>query len=349
MSRSAEGISEHSVKAIVFDRFGEPREVLQVRDVPVPEPGPGQVRVRMIASPINPSDLMVVRGQYGRLPMLPATPGFEGAGIVDKAGPGLLRLLRGLRPGRRVAVLNGKGGTWQERVVISARQLVPIPDDVPDEQAAAFFVNPATALLITRRVLKVPSGNWLLQTAAGSTLGKMVIRLGRHYGFRTINVVRRREQAEELRLAGADAVICTADEVLEERVSALTGGQGVPFAIDAVGGDTALSVVRALGAHGRMLVYGTLSRDPLPLDPRLLMGGQKRIEGFWLSEWAQEQGPLTMLKLFRQIIRLMRAAILTSDIGASYPLDDVRTAVEMAETPGRKGKVLLRMSALAKH
>src|SRR5436305_14069446 len=113
--------------AIVFDRFGDPAEVLQVRDVPVPEPGPGQVRVRMRASPLNPSDLLVVRGQYGRLPELPATPGFEGVGVIDAAGPGFLKLLRGLKPGRRVAVLNGRGGNWQEEVVLPARQVVPLP------------------------------------------------------------------------------------------------------------------------------------------------------------------------------------------------------------------------------
>src|SRR6266446_4730347 len=105
------------MKALVFDKFGDPSTVLQLQDVAVPEPGPGQVRVRMLASPINPSDLLVVRGQYGRLPSLPATPGFEGVGVVEAAGPGLLRLLRGLSPGRRVAVLNGTGGNWQQSVV----------------------------------------------------------------------------------------------------------------------------------------------------------------------------------------------------------------------------------------
>src|SRR5919201_5322532 len=115
------------MKAVVFERFGDPREVLTVRALPMPEPGPGQVRVRMRASPINPSDLMVVRGQYGNLPTLPATPGFEGVGVIDAAGPGFLKVVRGLRPGKRVAVLSSKGGTWQEYVVIPARQAVPLP------------------------------------------------------------------------------------------------------------------------------------------------------------------------------------------------------------------------------
>jgi NADPH:quinone reductase len=332
------------MKAVVFDRCGDPAEVLQVREVPMPEPGPGQVRVRMLASPINPSDLSVVRGQYGRLPPLPATPGFEGVGVVDAAGPGLLRLLRGLAPGRRVAVLNGTGGNWQQYVVLSARQLVPLAADIPDDQAAAFFVNPATALVMTQWVLRIPAGAWLLQTAAGSALGRMVIRLGKHFGFRTLNVVRRREQADELLRAGGDAAVSTSDEAVEERARVLTGGAGVPFALDAVGGVTGLAALKALGPGGRMLVYGTLSHEPIALEPRGLIVGQKRLEGFWLSDWTRQQGPLTMLKLFRRLQRLLRAGVLTSEVGASFPLEQIHEAVRQAETPGRRGKILLRMS-----
>src|SRR5216683_133362 len=230
------------MKAIVFDEFGDPAEVLQVRAVPVPEPGPGEVRVRMLASPINPSDLLTVHGEYGRRPELPATPGFEGVGVVEAAGPGLLGRWR---LGRRVAVLNSTGGNWQEYVVVPALRVVPISSQIPDEQAATFFVNPASAFIMTRWVLNVPPRAWLLQTAAGSALGRMVIGLGRHFGFRTINVVRRREQAQDLLQAGGDAAICTETESIEERVQTLTGGEGVPFALDAVGGTTGTAVARS--------------------------------------------------------------------------------------------------------
>lgn len=331
------------MKAIVFERFGEPAEVLQVRETDVREPGRGEVRVRMTASPVNPSDLMVVRGMYGKLPRLPATPGFEGVGTVDKAGPGLLRLIRGLRPGRRVAVLNGAGGNWQQQVIVPARVLVPVPADLPDEQVACFFVNPATALVMTRWVLKVKRGSWLLQTAAASALGKMVIRLGRHYGFRTLNVVRRREQAEELLKLGGDAAVATNDEDLGDRVRTVTGNEGVRYAIDAVGGHTALAALRCLGADAHMLFYGTLANEPMPLDTRLLLVGQKRLEGFWLSEWARGQGIRTMLKLFREIIKLMRAGVLLTDLGQSFAMEEIATAVRLADTTGRQGKVLIRL------
>ncbi len=331
------------MKAAVFDRFGIPEEVLHIRDLPTPEPGRNQVRVRMIASPINPSDLLVVRGEYGRLPTLPATPGFEGVGRVEKSGGGLVPLIRGLSPGKRVAVLSGGGGAWQEQVVVSARQLVPLPDDIPDEQAAAFFVNPASALAMTQHVLAVPEGAWLLQTAAGSSLGRMVIRLGKHFGFRTINVVRRREQVEELKRAGADAVIATDSESLVDRVRELTGGEGVRYAIDAVGGETATAVVQALGAEGRLLVYGTLSGQPMALDTRTLMVGHKSVEGFWLSEWVRGRKVLAMLRLFRTIRSLLQAGVLTSEVGATFALADIQKAVVQAAQPGRAGKVLLKM------
>jgi NADPH:quinone reductase-like Zn-dependent oxidoreductase len=329
------------MKAVVCEQWGEPEQVLSVRDVPPPVCGRGQVRIRMLASPINPSELFLVRGVYGYQPPLPCTPGFEGVGVVEE-GRGIL----GWRvKGKRVAVLNRKGGNWAEQVVIPARQAVPLPDDLPDEQAATFFVNPASAIVLTRHVLRVPAGAWLLQTAAGSALGRMVIRLGAKHGFRTLNVVRRREQAAELTQLGGTAVIVSGEEDIAERVKALTNSEGVRYAIDAVGGATGSACVRALGREGRLILYSTLSGEPLNFDPRALMVGNKRVEGFWLSEWVQEQGVLGMLRLFGQIKALLREGVATTEVGATYPLEQIKEAVRQAEMPGRKGKVLLRIGS----
>jgi NADPH:quinone reductase-like Zn-dependent oxidoreductase len=329
------------MKAVVFEQFGDPAEVLHVREVPEPEPGPGQVRVRMLASPIGPADFLTVRGEYGHRPKLPATPGTEGVGIVE-AGRGLLGRLR---VGHRVAVLNETGGNWQEKVVVSALRVVPLSRHVPEDQAATFFVNPATAFIMTRLVLKVPPRAWLLQTAAGSALGRMVIGLGRHFGFRTINVVRRRRQAEELLQAGGDAAIDTESESIEDRVQAITAGEGVHFALDAVGGATGSAVARSLARGGRLLVCGTLAQEPLSLPSGMLFLGVKRIEGFWLSEWARRQSVWTMIRLFRCIHELMAKGVLRTDIGPVFPLDEIKAAVRQASAPGRQGKILLRMNA----
>jgi NADPH2:quinone reductase len=327
------------MKAVVCERWGEPGEVLGVREVPEPTPGAGEVLVRMIASPVNPSDLMMVRGVYGKLPPLPATPGFEGAGVVEEGNGLLAWRVRG----KRVAVLNSTSGNWQEKVVIPARQAVPVPAALTDEQAAMFFVNPASALVMTRYVHRVPKGAWLLQTAAGSTLGRMIIRLGQHYGFRTLNIVRRREQAEELLRLGGTAAVATDEAPLVERVLDITSGEGVRYAIDAVGGKTGADVVRALGRGGRLLVYGTLSGEPMALDPRSLMVGQKRVEGFWLSEWARDAGVARMLLLFRRLGKLIASGVLAAEPGETFALEDIQSAVKAAETTGRRGKVLLKM------
>jgi NADPH:quinone reductase-like Zn-dependent oxidoreductase len=114
--------------------------------------------------------------------------------------------------------------------------------------------------------------------------------------------------------------------------------------VDAVGGETASALVRSLGLGGRLLLYGTLSGEPVSFDPRVLMVNRARVEGFWLSNWSREQRPLTMLRLFRQLNRLIGEGVLTSQIAASFPLDQICQAVDQAETPGRTGKILLRMS-----
>ena len=328
------------MKAVIFERFGNPTEVLRVGDRPIPEPGPGQVRVRMIAAPVNPSELLVVRGRYGVLPSLPATPGFEGVGIVDKVGPGLLgRLVKG----RRVTVINGDGGNWAEYVVIPARQARPVPSDLPDEQVASFFVNPGTALAMTRHVLRIPRGAWLLQSAANSELGKMIIKLGRHDGFKTLCVVRRPEAAAELKVLGADAVISTTDGPVDEQVRKIVGADGVRYAIDPVGGDIGTQVFQSLAADGLMLVYGTLSQEPLRIDPRLMIAGKRVVQGFWLGHWMRERSIPAALLMFREIAKLIRSGVLATETGKSFPLDAIVDAAREAEVPGRQGKVLLRI------
>jgi NADPH:quinone reductase-like Zn-dependent oxidoreductase len=326
------------VKAIVFDRFGPPAEVLAVRDVPQPAPKRGEVLVRMIASPVNPSDVMYVQGKYGLKPQLPATPGFEGVGVVEANGGGILGMLR---KGKRVAVINDRVGNWGEWTVTKARQVVPVPDDLPDEQAATFFVNPATAVAMTRKVLAVPPGEWLLQNAAGSALGKMVIRLGKKFGFRTLNVVRRHEAAAELKQLGADEVLVESGGPIDEQVRKL--GLQVRYAIDPVGGRSGSEIVASLGQGGRCLVYGSLADEPVSVSPRNLIGLGVTVEGFWLGTWAKKQSIPTMLRLFRTVRAMIREGTLTTDIAATYPIDQVADAVRHATAAGKGGKVLLRL------
>ena len=324
------------MKSVRFSEFGNPAEVLRVEDVPPPEPGANQVLVRMRARSINPSDLLTVRGLYGALPRLPATPGLEGMGEVAAAGDAV----KNLSPGQRVIPL-GVAGTWQEYVLAESTQLIPVPDAINDQTAAQFVVNPLTAWIMVVEELALKPGEWLLQTAAGSTLGRVVLQIARLRGFKTINVVRRREQVEELKALGADEVICTADEDIVARMREITGKAGFTKAIDAVGGETGAAVVRALGRGGVMLVYGLLSMAPMPIDGGRMIFTTTTVRGFWLTEWLRRAPPERQQAVTGEMLRSMATNEIVPPVEAEYPLTEVLAAVAHAERPGRSGKVLL--------
>ncbi len=324
------------MQSIKFYEFGNPAEVLRVEEVPQPEPGTDQVLVRLRARSINPSDLLTVRGLYGSLPKLPATPGLEGMGEVAAVGAGV----KHLRPGQRVIPL-GVQGTWQDYLLAASTQLIPVPDSISDQTAAQFVVNPLTAWIMTIEELALKPGEWLLQTAAGSTLGRIVLQIAVLRGFKTINVVRRREQVAELKTLGADEVICTDDEGISERVKEITGKAGLTKAIDAVGGQTGAAVMNSLGRGGVMLVYGLLSMQPMPIDGGRMIFNTTTIRGFWLGEWLRSAAPERQQAVTAEMLRSMASNEIVPPVEAEYLLADVLAAVEHAERPGRSGKVLL--------
>ena len=333
------------MRAAVFDRFGEPGEVLACRDVPAP--AGGGVRVRMLAAAVNPSDLMTVRGRYEVRPDPPATPGYEGVGVVTGGG-----LAGRLLAGRRVIVLKADGGTWAEEVVAPAVRCVPVPASVPVPQAAMGFVNPVTAHVLTAKVLAVPRGAWVLQTAAGSSLGRMVTALGEHRGFRTVNVVRRAEQAEELmaaepRFVGKTVVVFQDGEdpaALADRVREATGGEPVRHALDCVAGATGGAAAGCLADGGTLACYGTLSGEPLRLDARAALFRGLTVRGFWLGRWMGEASLPAKVSAVRSAVGLLGKGVITSDVGEGFPLDRVAEAAAAAERPARGGKVWLQIA-----
>jgi NADPH:quinone reductase-like Zn-dependent oxidoreductase len=325
-----------AMRAVRFDTFGEPADVLTVAsDLPAPQPGPGEVRLRLTHRTVNPSDLATIRGVYGIRPPLPATPGYEGVGVVEALGAGV----NGLALGQRVIPLSA-GGTWQEQVVARASLVLPVHDGVGDEAAAQFVVNPVTAWVMLTDVLRLREGDWVLQTAAGSTLGRLVIQLAKELGLRTVNLVRREEQRAELLALGADEVLCDDDPDLPERVRALTGG-GVDGAIDAVGGKTGKQAIACLERGATCVVYGWLSLRPIALDVSQMLFRNLTVRGFWLSTWFRERPPEVTREVLSRLMALMVDGALVPPVEARYDLAEVAAAVAHAERPGRSGKVLL--------
>ncbi|MCA9034386.1 MAG: zinc-dependent alcohol dehydrogenase family protein [Planctomycetaceae bacterium] len=337
------------MRAVRFHSHGEPSSVLQLEEVPKPVPAHGQVLVRMLTAPVNPSDLMYIRGQYTVQARCPAIPGFEGVGVVEQSGGGL----RGrIFTGKRVAVLSKEAGSWGEYAVAPADQVIPLDSRLTNAQAATFFVNPATAWVMTQEVLRIPPNEWLLLSAASSALGSMIIRLGVALGFRTLCIVRRESQVAALRKIGATEVVVFDGREENEAdfqagIADIMKGRGVSFAIDPVGGLTGSAIVRSLGPNGHLLVYGTLSGQPLNFSPRALMNTGSRVEGFWLGNFMASKGLFFKLGLVRRLARLVREGTLDSPIQQVVPLCDVRDAVMLAERSGEesaRGKILIQIA-----
>ncbi|HLL15804.1 MAG TPA: zinc-dependent alcohol dehydrogenase family protein [Pyrinomonadaceae bacterium] len=324
------------MRSVRFDKFGEPAEVLKIEELPVPESGRGQMLIRMRARAVNPSDLLTVRGLYGVLPRLPASPGVEGVGVIEEIGADVEEF----HVGQRVIPI-GVAGTWQEYLLAQSNKVILCPDAINDSTAAQFVVNPLTAWVMTTEELALRPGDWLLQTAAGSTLGRIVLQLSALRGFKTINVVRRREQVEELKELGADEVICTEDESLVERVMSITNQAGVRAAIDAVGGKVGGKVASVLGRGGTMLVYGLLSLEHMPLNTGRMIFRSTSIRGFWLDDWFRRTPVEEQRKIGGELLGLMANGRVVPPVEAEYELKEVVEAVRHAERPGRRGKVLL--------
>jgi NADPH:quinone reductase-like Zn-dependent oxidoreductase len=271
--------------------------------------------------------------------------GFEGVGVIDALGQSVRRLA----VGQRVIAVNGQGGNWAGYAVVPEASAYPAPADFTDEQVASFMINPASAILMVRHVLKVPRGEWLLQSAAGSELGRMIIRLAKRDGIRTINVVRRRSAVAELAELGADEVIVSTEGPVDEQVRRIVGPAGVGFAVDPVTGETGTEMFRALNEDGRMLVYGSLTGQPIRIgdDPRYTLSGRRVLEVYWLGYWLAHldqsgfypEGAPAVSQLIDEVADLIREGVLETRPGTKYPLGEIRAAVVQAETAARDGKV----------
>ena len=333
-----------TMRSVVADTVGEPSQVLRLEARPIPQPGPGQVRIRVVAVPVEASDLHTIRGRYGFTPEFPAVPGIESVGVIDEIGSDT----EGLTVGQRVMTI-GVTGTWQEYVVADAEQVLPVPAGMSTSTAAQLLSNPLTAVILTSDVLDVRPGEWLLQTAAGSTVGQLVVQLGTHIGFKTLNVVRRRSAVEDILVSGGTAVICTEDEDLRERVVAIAGEGGVAKAIDCVSGQVGADVSRALAPHGELVVFGALSThrqtDPakltIPIFARSLIYETKSVRGFWLFRWFTETPKDRMAATIDRTVQLATGGALRVPEGQPIPVEKFSDAVYLAEAPEHGGKPLL--------
>jgi NADPH:quinone reductase-like Zn-dependent oxidoreductase len=309
---------------------------LTLEERTVPQPGQGEVLVRMAASPINPSDLASLQGLYGVKKALPMVPGIEGSGTVVKTGSGFFarRLL-----GKRVACAAGAGdGAWAEYMVAPALQCSPLPGSVTDEQGSMRIVNPYTAWAHVK-IAQQAGAPAIVQTAAASALGQMVNRLARLRGIKVINIVRRDAQAETLRSLGAEDILNSESPEFDTELRDLCRRRGASLAFDAVSGAMTAQLLEAMPPEARVVVYGGLAGQLISVNPGELIFNQRRVEGFYLARWISHQNQLALLSMQRQLYRLGDLTHAQIQLGA--PLEDAQHAISTYEANMSAGKVLL--------
>jgi NADPH2:quinone reductase len=328
------------MRLIQFREPGPPG-VLQCLDVPTPEPKPGEVLIRAHAIGVGIPDTLIRAGTYSHMPPLPATPGTELSGVVDKVGPGVTTR----RPGQRVYTTARerphRGGHYAEYVATPAEATFLLPDGV-DLDAAAALANYQVAYHIFNDAVRLRQGESVLVYAAAGGMGNALIDLAKAASLVVIGVVGGEAKARFARDLGADHVIDRKAEKVGERVAQITGGRGVDAIIDPVGGPSIPGNVALVAPCGTLVIYGGLGgKAQLDLQPTLrLSANSPAVRQFTIHTWDNlvEERRAGM----RAIIDMLAAGTLRPRIHATLPLAEAARAHELLESGAVLGKLLLR-------
>lgn len=323
--------------AVVLDSFSG-AENLRIESRPIPKLNKNEVLVKVAASPINPSDLAFLEGQYDSKKRLPVVPGFEGSGTVVATGKSMMaRYLLG----KRVACLSQDtgDGVWAEYMVTTVKLALPLHRSVSLKQGAMSVVNPLTAFSFID-IARKGGHKTIVQTAAAGTLGQMVSRLCGREGIQVINIVRHESHVDLLNKQGAEIVLNSSDSDFQQKLSDVCHQYGSRLAFDAVAGPLSLQLLDAMPPRSKVTVYGGLSEELVMANPGQLIFQSKVIDGFWLTESLANKNLMQFLKIWRRTQKLLTKE-LKSEIRIKYPLNEVKTAILDYQKQMTGGKVLL--------
>jgi NADPH:quinone reductase-like Zn-dependent oxidoreductase len=300
------------MKAIVFASAGDPREVLEIRDIAEPDPKPGEVVVEVAARPIHPSDVAFIRGTYRIRPVLPQVAGLSGAGrVVGGAG---------LRRGARVAFR--WPGAWAERVAVPVERIFELPEGVSDDDGAQLPLNPVTAWGLLD-MANTKAGDWVGVTAPTSSVARLVVALG------------------EMRGAHMLPIESTTGPGLADKVRLLTDGKGLAALLDCVGGSLVEKLFAAMQPEATIVAYGTMSDEPISLRNATLIYANLTWRGFGIDAWWAGVTPESRARMLEVLADAMRSRRLPLPVRARFELADFRRAVKSALEPA-PGKVLFQ-------
>jgi NADPH:quinone reductase-like Zn-dependent oxidoreductase len=319
------------MRAIQISSFGNPTDVLELIDVPEPpQPDAGQALAGVEFAPINHNDLLLIKGTFHWTPSLPYMVGNEGVGRVLAVGPSVSNVKVRDRVVRPLY-----SNTWQERVLVSARGLVALPPEADVQQLSMLRINPTAAGLMLSEYANLKTGDWVIQNASNSGVGRAVIAFGKARGLRLINLVRRQEAVAAVEAAGGEVVLVDDERALDQITKAVGDGR-VRLALDGVGGAATARLASALSQHGELVGYAYMGGYAAPGDFRPLMNKDITLHSFYEG---RSHYDAKIPGILREATAMIAAGTLHVPIAATYPLTATKEAVTHAERGG--GKVLL--------
>ncbi len=323
------------MKHVLLDRYGQPEEVARCAEAPdVGAPGAGEVVFDVLAFPINPADVWMCKGSYRLKPPLPATPGAECIGRVTAVGSGVSHVKAG------DLVINLQRENWTQKRRVKGDDVIAVPSGLPLRQAAMLRINPPTALLMLTDIVELKPGEWVIQNVANSAVGRLLIRLARARGLKTMNVVRRDSLFGELKALGADA--CAVDgPSLAEAVKAHTGGAPIRLGLDAVSGQATARLAACVADGGTVCNYGAMTgEDPVISRSSLIFGGQ-RLVGFMLGRALATRSLAQIRAIYADLGAQILDGTLSAPVEKVYPIEEIKAALAHAQQGERHGKILV--------
>jgi NADPH:quinone reductase-like Zn-dependent oxidoreductase len=312
------------VKAIELSGYGDPAEVVKLVDVPdVGAPSPNEVVINVEAASVEPSDLYIIAGAYGRLPPLPHILGIQGVGRISAAG----RNVKHVKEGDRTLVPPFTP-SWVERVKTDAPWLRPLPS-ADLNQLAMLGINPATTYLLLTKFVSVKRGEWLLQNAANSSIGRATIAIAKARGIHTVNIVRRPELVDEIKTIGGDVVLVDGED-LPKRVGAATGGAPIELALDGVGDTATQRLLDSIVNWGTVLVWSAMSSKPFALRFPPLLFRDQTVRGMWIYNWFQKLPAEEIVEMYGELAPMVASGAISFPVAQRFSFDQYADAIAIA-------------------
>ncbi len=322
--------------AAVHESFGEPSKVLIAKEQEISKPGAGQVIVKLLRASVNPSDLGMIGGTYGRLRTLPAVAGREGVGEVAELGEGVTELALG-----DIVRIPEEPGVWAQYHLCEASKLMKLPKDLPHDMLSMTFVNPPTALCILDEFVDLKAGDWVIQNGAGSALGYFMIQICKARGIKTINMLRNAATKKKaLKEIGADIIVDEA-EFDAKKIKELTGGVLPKLGLNQIGGASVSNMIKAMADGGTLVTIGGMSGELVRFPTRFLIFNDLRLRGFWWDKWQRTHSKEEVSAIYGKIFELIAQGVLKAPVDKVFPIAEITSAMQRASEGGRAGKVMI--------